>query len=176
MSGLRATDPIVERVNRVQEENTISLLGIDVAVKNAALAMAFTIITGGAGIVWTASELYSRLMAVEEKVTEIPDLGPVNEQIAVMQEMLTNLNMGQLDIRIERIETRIQDQNLSGLQSALTELQINLQNIMKSQEDLRGYAERTVEYQQAVEKVRQDMQRFKQDMDDVWTALDELTY
>lgn len=174
--GLRAGDPIGDRLDRVKDEQTIDLMGLSIPIKNAAIMMAFTIVTGGAGIVWSASELYGRLMAVEESTADIPTLAPLEERVALVEQIITELSGGKFDLRIERIETRIQDQNLSELQGTLTELQTRMETILEQQKSLSAFAEETVEYRRAVEVVKTEMERFKQDMDDVWTALDEVTY
>lgn len=176
LRGLRATDPIGDRLDRVKDEQSIDLMGMSVPIKNAAIMMAITIVTGGAGIVWTASELYSRLMAVEVSTEAIPDLSPIEERVALVEQLMTEVTSGKYDLRIERIETRIQDQNLSELQGTLTELQTRMETILEQQKSLSSFAEDTVEYRRAVDAVKDDMKRFKKDMDDVWTALDEVTY
>lgn len=205
MSGRRASDPIEDKVEAVAESTEFELFGFTVPVKGAVLGFAVTLIGGSAGAIWTASELYSRLVAVEEAVEEIPDLGPlkkdladtrleleqemsamrldleqgmaeIEERLAVVSKTVSNLDMGRLDLRIERVETRIEDQNLSELQGNLAQLKTSLEGIIKNQDELRGFAANTEQYKAAVEQVRKDMGRFQQDMDDVWTALDELTY
>ena len=183
MTGRREDDPIEDKVGAVAESTEFELFGFTIPVKSAILGFAVTAIGGSAGAVWTASELYSRLVAVEDAVGDMPDLAPVNKEIAETNEKLSviaktvsDLDMGRLDLRIERVETRIEDQNLSELQGNLAQLKTSLEGIMKGQEELRGFAKNTEDYKRAVEVVRQDMSRFQKDMDDVWTALDELTY
>jgi soluble cytochrome b562 len=176
LSGLRATDPIGDRLDRVKEDQSIDMMGMSIPIKNAVIMAAFTIVGGGAGVVWTASELYGRLTSVEQAVEGIPDLSPVEERVSLLEQTVVELGSGKFDLRIERIETRIEDQNLSDLQGTLRELQTRMETILEQQKSLSDFAEDTVEYRRAVDKVKQDMATFRQDMDDIWTALDEVTY
>ena len=129
-----------------------------------------------AGGVWTAGELYNRLVALEGQVEEIPDVAPIEERLSLLEKSVTDLDTGKLDLRIERIETRIEDQDLSALQGNLAVLKTNLENLMAGQGELKDFAKNVEENKRLVEQTRADMARFQQDMDDVWTALDELTY
>lgn len=149
-----------------------------------------------AGGVWTASELYGRLVAVEDELAslQIPDLAPLNEDIIVIRqnleaadelisaridtqnERLTVFERSDVLNRTERIETRIEDQDLGQLQGKLAQLQTNLENIIEAQRALAGFSEKVDDSAREVERISKNMASFEQDMDDVWTALDELSY
>lgn len=138
-----------------------------------------------AGGVWTAGELYNRLVVVEDGLAdiEIPDLAPIEEQVSVLREQLTAANERivfleamRMDVRMQAIETKIEDQNLGQLQGNLAQLQTNLQNIMAGQEKLQGFSESVEDSARMVEQLRKDIATFEQDMNDVWEALDEVSY
>lgn len=149
-----------------------------------------------AGGVWTAGELYNRLVVVEDGLSDlsIPDIAPVEEEVSVMREQLISeinvlreqlfiaqekivvLEAMKMDSRMERVETRLEDQNIGDLQGNLVQLQTNLQNIMQSQDTLKGYSESVDENRRAMEQLRKDIATFEQDMNDVWEALDEVSY
>lgn len=89
------------------------------------LSLATTLGTG----VWTASSLYSRLQDVESRV--IPDIKPLQEQVAL-------------------IEQQLSQSNISGLQGDLATLGTNLETIMERQTELLLLQERVVEVEKAV--------------------------
>lgn len=149
-----------------------------------------------AGGVWTAGELYNRLVVVEDGLAgvEIPDIAPIEEEVSVLREQLVAetgvlreqlsaaqervvvLEAMKMDSRMERIETRLEDQNIGQLQGNLVQLQTNLDNIIANQESLKGYSESVDENKRQMEQLRKDIATFEQDMNDVWEALDEVSY
>lgn len=161
----------------------INLGGIK--IKSGFIVVFLAFASAVAGGVWTAGELYNRLVVVEDGLAdiEIPDLAPLDERVSVLEEKLNAANERivfleaiKMDTRMQAIETKIEDQNLGQLQGNLAQLQTNLQNIMAGQEKLQGFSESVEDSARMVEKLREDIATFEQDMNDVWEALDEVSY
>jgi len=123
------------------------------------------------GGVWTASSLYARLEAVEGR--NIPDIVPLNKQIAL-------------------IETQLKDNNVSQLQGKLAELGTNLVVIKDQQgglleikESVKELEQKVIQMQTTVEKAElatkqvasfpDEMKLIKQSVSELWDGLDYLS-
>ena len=130
------------------------------------------------GTIWTASELYSRLEAVE--AYEIPDTTPLHEDI-------------------ELIKQELEDNDVKSLQGKLAELGVNLKTIIEQQKDLLAIKERVVQAEKDVEAMRTTVAEAKlivgkvdgfenylkqfetkiekvdKEIDDIWLGMDELS-
>ena len=123
------------------------------------------------GGVWTASSLYARLEAVEGR--NIPDIVPLNKQIAL-------------------IETQLKDNNVSQLQGKLAELGTNLVVIKDQQgglleikESVKELEQKVIQMQTTVEKAElatkqvasfpDEMTVIKREISDLWGGLDYLS-
>lgn len=130
------------------------------------LSLATTLGTG----VWTASSLYSRLQDVESRV--IPDIKPLQEQVAL-------------------IEQQLSQSNISGLQGDLATLGTNLETIMERQTELLQLQERVVEVEKAVkgmevvveraelssaanQDIADRLAKITKEIDSIWEGMDYL--
>lgn len=130
------------------------------------LSLATTLGTG----VWTASSLYSRLQDVESRV--IPDIKPLQEQVAL-------------------IEQQLSQSNISGLQGDLATLGTNLETIMERQAELLLLQERVVEVEKAVkgmevvveraelssaanQDIADRLAKITKEIDSIWEGMDYL--
>lgn len=130
------------------------------------LSLATTLGTG----VWTASSLYSRLQDVESRV--IPDIKPLQEQVAL-------------------IEQQLSQSNISGLQGDLATLGTNLETIMERQTELLLLQERVVEVEKAVkgmevvveraelssaanQDIADRLAKITKEIDSIWEGMDYL--
>ena len=120
------------------EDTEINVGGVK--FKGIYLAVVFGFVTTISGAIWTASELYSRLEAVE--AYDIPDTTELHEQV-------------------ELIKQELEDQNISELQGKLTELGVNLTTIIDQQKELLLIKERVVQAEKDVESMRTTVQEAK---------------
>ena len=94
------------------EETEINVGGVK--FKGVYIAVVLGFVSTIAGTIWTASELYSRLEAVE--AYEIPDTTPLHEDI-------------------ELIKQELEDNDVKSLQGKLAELGTNLKTIIEQQKE-----------------------------------------
>lgn len=113
-------------------EDTTLTIG-DTSFRGVWIAIVLGIGSTIGGGVWTASSLYSRLEAVEAR--SIPDVEPLREKIALMQQELS-------------------DQNISTLQGKLAELGTNLVVIKDQQGELLNIKEEVNELEKSIETMK----------------------
>jgi DNA repair exonuclease SbcCD ATPase subunit len=158
------------------EETEINVGGVK--FKGVYIAVVLGFVSTIAGTIWTASELYSRLEAVE--AYEIPDTTPLHEDI-------------------ELIKQELEDNDVKSLQGKLAELGTNLKTIIEQQKELLLIKERVVQAEKDVEAMRATVQearliadkvegfetylkqfdskfeRVNKEIDDIWLGMDELS-
>ena len=142
----------------------VKIKGIYIAI---VVALGSAIGTG----LYKVSNLYDRLEAVEGR--NIPDIVPLNKQIAL-------------------IETQLKDNNVSQLQGKLAELGTNLVVIKDQQgglleikESVKELEQKVIQMQTTVEKAElatkqvasfpDEMKLIKQSVDELWDGLDYLS-
>ena len=158
------------------EETEINVGGVKFKGVYIAVVLGFVSTIGGT--IWTASELYSRLEAVE--AYEIPDTTPLHEDI-------------------ELIKQELEDNDVKSLQGKLAELGVNLKTIIEQQKDLLAIKERVVQAEKDLEDMRTTVAEAKlivgkvdgfenylkqfetkiekvdKEIDDIWLGMDELS-
>ena len=158
------------------EETEINVGGVKFKGVYIAVVLGFVSTIGGT--IWTASELYCRLEAVE--AYEIPDTTPLHEDI-------------------ELIKQELEDNDVKSLQGKLAELGVNLKTIIEQQKDLLAIKERVVQAEKDVEAMRTTVAEAKlivgkvdgfenylkqfetkiekvdKEIDDIWLGMDELS-
>ena len=158
------------------EETEINVGGVKFKGVYIAVVLGFVSTIGGT--IWTASELYSRLEAVE--AYEIPDTTPLHEDI-------------------ELIKQELEDNDVKSLQGKLAELGVNLKTIIEQQKDLLAIKERVVQAEKDVEAMRTTvaeaklivgkvdgfenylkqfetkLEKVDKEIDDSWLGMDELS-
>ena len=136
--------------------------------KGVYIAILLSLATTLGGGVWTASSLYGRLTTVE--AVQIPDIKPLEETIALMQQQLT-------------------DNDVSQLKSKLSELGVNLDVVLKRQGELLEIQKQVYDLEKDVEAMRatvktaeivtNEVQAFDgkikamlREIEDLWAGLD----
>ena len=158
------------------EETEINVGGVKFKGVYIAVVLGFVSTIGGT--IWTASELYSRLEAVE--AYEIPDTAPFHEEIQL-------------------IKQELEDNDVKSLQGKLAELGTNLKTIIEQQKELLAIKERVIQAEKDVEAMRTTVAEAKlivgkvegfenylkqfetkiekvdKEIDDIWLGMDELS-
>ena len=158
------------------EETEINVGGVKFKGVYIAVVLGFVSTIGGT--IWTASELYSRLEAVE--AYEIPDIAPLHEEIQL-------------------IKQELEDNDVKSLQGKLAELGTNLKTIIEQQKELLAIKERVIQAEKDVEAMRTTVAEAKlivgkvegfenylkqfetkiekvdKEIDDIWLGMDELS-
>lgn len=126
----------------------------------AVWALVGTLVSGSAGIIWTASELFTQLNDNSEAITE----------------------MGDHEKRLVKIEKSLTDNDVSKLQGKLAELGTSLQSIMERQKELLDMRDRIAESEKKVEraevlanKIDDKFKKYDREISDVWDALDSMS-
>lgn len=157
-------------------------------IKGVWIAILLTFSSTIGGGIWTASEFFSRLEALESNVSD------ASSNTAVVEGRFEDLRKSQSEtlqgyqVTISNMEQQLDDNNIADLQGKLAELSTNLSQIMELQRDLLPLRDRVA----AVEKSNSEtvitvnakieslntiddrIKRLQRDMDDAWAAMDEL--
>jgi len=112
--------------------------------KGVYIAILVSLATTLGGGVWTASSLYSRLEAVENKT--IPDIVPIEEEIIRIETDLSS--------EIELIQQELIANDVSQLQGKLAALGVNLNTIAEQQVKLLAIKEKVTELENDIESMR----------------------
>jgi len=155
------------------EETEINVGGTKFKGAHIAVVLAFvSTISGG---IWATSEFFSRVGVLEDTVAEmqanIPDLAP-------------------LEVELEAIKTKIEDNDLGHLQGKLAELSTLLATIQSRQQEVldnaaasnakvitmeKDWIEVRNEYKKMADAIKgfeDSVGRFKREVDDLWKGLD----
>ena len=144
-----------------------------VKFKGVYIAILFSFATTIGGGIWAASEFVSRISNLENAVASItvPDLEPLN-------------------LEIETIKTKIEDNDLAHLQGKLAELTTLLDSIKERQQEVltnaatsqakviemeKEWIEMRNEYKKMADAItgfEEAVKKFKVDLDDLWKGLD----
>lgn len=157
-------------------------------IKGVWIAILFTFASTIGGGIWTASEFFSRLEALENAVSD------ATAGTAVIEGRFEDLRTAQsktlqdYQVSISNMQQQLNDNNVSELQGKLAELGANLEAIMKAQGELLDLRDRISSVEksnsetvitvnakiEALGAVDERIRRLQRDMDDAWTAMDEL--
>ena len=144
-----------------------------VKFKGVYIAILFSFATTIGGGIWAASEFVSRISNLENSVASItvPDLEPLN-------------------LEIETIKTKIEDNDLAHLQGKLAELTTLLDSIKERQQEVltnaatsqakviemeKEWIEMRNEYKKMADAItgfEEAVRKFKLEIDDLWKGLD----
>ena len=144
-----------------------------VKFKGIYIAILFSFATTIGGGIWAASEFVSRISNLENAVASItvPDLEPLN-------------------LEIETIKTKIEDNDLAHLQGKLAELTTLLDSIKERQQEVltnaatsqakviemeKEWIEMRNEYKKMADAItgfEEAVKKFKVELDDLWKGLD----
>ncbi len=151
-----------------------------------AIVLSFASTIGGG--IWTASEFFSRLEALERAVSD------ATAETAVVQGRFEDLRTRQSEtlqgyqVTISNMQQQLDDNNVGELQGKLAELSTNLSKIMELQRDLLPLRDRVAAVEksnsetvitvnakiEALGNIDDRMTRLQRDINDAWTAMDEL--
>lgn len=150
------------------------------------ILLAFSSTIGGG--IWTASEFFSRLEALEESVAQaVSDTAIVVGRFDDLKESQGN-TLQAYEVSISGMQQQLDDNNIADLQGKLAELSTNLSQIMELQRDLLPLRDRVAAVEktnsetvltvnariEALANVDERLKRLQRDMDDAWRAMDEL--
>ena len=143
--------------------------------KGAHIAVVLVFVTTISGGIWATSEFFSRVAVLEDTVAEMqmsmPDLAP-------------------LEVELEAIKTKIEDNDLGHLQGKLAELSTLLTTIQARQQEVldnaatsnakvitmeKDWIEIRNEYKKMADAIKgfeDSVGKFKREVDDLWKGLD----
>ena len=170
------------------EDLELSVAGTQIKGVWIGILVAFSSTIGGG--IWTASEFFSRLEALESSVID------ASSETAVVQGRFDDLRESQSErlqgyqVAISNMEQQLADNNISELQGKLAELGTNLEAIMKAQQDLLDLRDRIAAVEksnaeavltvnnrvQSLEKTERVLKRVDTEIENLWQALDSLPF
>ena len=170
------------------EDLELSVSGTQIKGVWIGILVAFSSTIGGG--IWTASEFFSRLEALESSVID------ASSETAVVQGRFEDLRESQSErlqgyqVAISNMEQQLADNNISELQGKLAELGTNLEAIMKAQQDLLDLRDRIAAVEksnaeavltvnnrvQSLEKTERVLKRVDTEIENLWQALDSLPF
>lgn len=152
------------------------------------ILVAFSSTIGGG--IWTASEFFSRLEALEGSVIDASsDTGVTQARFEDLRESQSERLQG-YQVAISNMEQQLADNNISELQGKLAELGTNLEAIMKAQQDLLDLRDRIAAVEksnaeavltvnnrvQSLDKTERVLRRVDTEIENLWQALDSLPF
>lgn len=139
--------------------------------KGVYVAVVLSVATSIAGIIWTASTLYSRLEAVENRT--IPDIKPMQEELQLIKQQLQDNEIGALSAKLATLGTNLT--TIMDQQEKLLELKSELSTLSKEIEAMKG----TVAAAEVITKDNEDIaDRIKiltKEAEDLWEAVQYLS-
>jgi len=170
------------------EDIEVNVAGTQIKGVWIGILVAFSSTIGGG--IWTASEFFSRLEALESSVID------ASSETAVVQGRFEDLRESQSErlqgyqVAISNMEQQLADNNISELQGKLAELGTNLEAIMKAQQDLLDLRDRIAAVEksnaeavltvnnrvQSLEKTERVLKRVDTEIENLWQALDSLPF
>ena len=170
------------------EDLELNVAGTQIKGVWIGILVAFSSTIGGG--IWTASEFFSRLEALESSVID------ASSETAVVQGRFEDLRESQSErlqgyqIAISNMEQQLADNNISELQGKLAELGTNLEAIMKAQQDLLDLRDRIAAVEksnaeavltvnnrvQSLDKTERVLKRVDTEIENLWQALDSLPF
>ena len=165
-------------------------LGGGLQIKGVWIAILLSFSSTIGGGIWTASEFFSRLEALESSVID------ASAETAVVQGRFEDLRESQSErlqgyqVAISNMEQQLADNNISELQGKLAELGTNLEAIMKAQQDLLDLRDRIAAVEksnaeavltvnnrvQSLDKTERVLKRVDTEIENLWQALDSLPF
>lgn len=142
-----------------------------VQFKGIYVAVVLSVATSLAGVIWTASTLYSRLETVENR--HIPNVKPMQEEINLIQQQLRDNDVSQLQAKLATLGTNLA--TILEQQEKLLELKSELSTLSKEIEAMKG----TVAAAEVITKDNQDIAErvviLQKEAEDLWEAVQYLS-
>ena len=139
--------------------------------KGVWIAIVLTIGTSIGGTVWTASSLYSRLEAVESR--KIPSIKPLEEQVQLIQQQLTDNDVSQLQGKLAELGTNLI--TIKGQQEKLLELNTDVSELSKDIETIKGTVAEAKVIADSLQDSSADLKNIKREIEDLWQGMDYLS-
>ena len=136
--------------------------------KGVYIAILLSLATTLGGGVWTASSLYARLEAVEKKT--IPDIGPLQKQILLVEQQLEANNVSQLQGKLSELGVNLL--TIKGQQEELLDIKSKVIDLEKDIETMRSTVKQAELLAAASEGIDTRIQAIGRDLDSVWEAID----
>ncbi len=170
------------------EDLELNVAGTQIKGVWIGILLAFSSTIGGG--IWTASEFFSRLEALESSVIDaISETAVVQGRFEDLRESQSERLQG-YQVAISNMEQQLADNNISELQGKLAELGTNLEAIMKAQQDLLDLRDRIAAVEksnaeavltvnnrlQSLEKTERVLKRVDTEIENLWQALDSLPF
>lgn len=142
-----------------------------VQFKGIYVAILLSLATSLAGIIWTASTLYTRLETVEKR--SIPNVKPMQEDINLIKQQLTDNDVSQLQAKLATLGTNLT--TILEQQAKLLELNSEVSTLSKEIEAMKG----TVAAAEVITKDNQDIADrvvvLQKEAEDLWEAVQYLS-
>lgn len=127
------------------------------------VAAALPILSGISGAVYFGYDTLQRFYAVEAGIEEVLQASAAFDETSVV-----------LASRIQALEQAVQDNDVRGLNTRLSQISTNMQTILEQQRtllDLRSQVERSTTI---TEGIGDKLDTFSTEIDDIWKAYDSL--
>ena len=132
-------------------------------IKGWMVAVGLPVLSSVAGGVWWSYDTLQRFYGVEAGIQEVVDKSASFDKKA-----------GELGSRIQTLEQAIQDNDVRGLNTKLSQLSTNMQQILEQQKlllDLRSQVDKATTITNGL---GDKLDVYDQEIDDIWRAYDEL--
>lgn len=151
------------------EETEIKIGGT--SFKGIYVAIVLSLATSLGGVFWSASSLYSRLEAVEQR--NIPNIQPMKEDLQLIQQQLLDNEIGALSTKLATLGTNLK--TILEQQEKLLELKSEVSTLSKEIEAMKG----TVAAAEVITKDNQDISDriavLTKEAEDLWEAVQYLS-
>ena len=151
------------------EETEIKIGGT--SFKGIYVAIVLSLATSLGGVFWSASSLYSRLEAVEQR--NIPNIQPMKEDLQLIQQQLLDNEIGALSTKLATLGTNLN--TILEQQEKLLELKSEVSTLSKEIEAMKG----TVAAAEVITKDNQDISDriavLTKEAENLWEAVQYLS-
>ena len=131
--------------------------------KGVYIAIVLSLATSLSGVIWTASSLYARLEAVEQR--KIPNIKPLDESVQLIKQQLVDNDVSQLQAKLATLGTNLE--TILGQQEKLLELQQEVSDLSKTIEGIKA----TVAEAKLLSESNKNVAI---EIDNIWDALDHM--
>lgn len=132
-------------------------------IKGWMVAVGLPVLSSVAGGVWWSYDTLQRFYGVEAGIQEVVDKSDSFDKKA-----------GELGSRIQTLEQAIQDNDVRGLNTKLSQLSTNMQQILEQQKLLLELRSQVDKATTITDGLGDKLDVYDQEIDDIWKAYDEL--
>lgn len=155
-----------------------------------AIVLSFASTLGGG--IWTASEFFSRLEALEENVESASTSAATLDTRFDDYKEVIDADIQEFKVELGKVMQELEDNDVSGLQGKLATLGTNLETIMNQQQQLLTFSDRIVEVEKQItetktlvqkaelmikdaENIDGRIKKAEREIEDLWEGLDYLS-